>query len=164
MGAHLGRAVLFLAALGFAGCAAPDAILGAPQPGDELALALSPDWSARERTAVSRALETWRSASHGCLAVHIADVNEQADATLHRGPTPDGGAGWYSRPERALTVDADAIADVPDGVEAMTANLVGQIVGMPLHDGPRGVLSRGNVTAEVTADDRASCRAAGYCC
>jgi len=59
-------------------------------------------------------------------------------------------------------VNPPELATYEQGLRAMTANLVGQILGMQLHDG-RGVLSRDDVVFEFTPADRDACRAAGFC-
>lgn len=129
----------------------------APAPGEEYTLEADQAFPATEREEIRTALHAWENWSDGLLCVALVDG--PGDARIVR---EDFGTGRYSRRERALYVNPTELATYDNGLRAMTANLVGQFMGMKLHDGC-GVLGAKCVTFEFTDADRASCRAAGYC-
>lgn len=146
------RRVFYALALGLASSACASAL----GPG-EYDLATDPAFAPDERAQIASALDAWAVWTEGRLTVHLTD--DVGDATILREST---GTGRYSRRERALYVNPDELSTYDDGLRAMTANLVGQFSGMPLHDGC-GVLGRECVRFELSEADRASCRSAGFC-
>ncbi len=152
-------AVLCLIVACVSGCSIPEG----PAPG--VAYVLEPEgaWTAAELAEIGVACDEWRVWSDGALDVRLGSPG---DARVVRG---DAGANFGRVDElaAALVIDADGLANLGyplnDGVRALAENLIGVAAQMPRHGGPSGVLARHNVTPTFTADDRASCRAAGFC-
>lgn len=137
------------------GCSVPS--VEGVEPNHVYTVSVDSTFTAEERTEVGKALDDWRTWSDGALDVELVDGH--ADVSIRRKP---GELGAFSRVRRTIDLDPDELATYPSGLEAMTANIVGQMAGMALHDGC-GVLGRDCARAEFTPADLASCRAAGFC-
>lgn len=126
-----------------------------PLEGEEHTLSVDASFTPGERAGIQAAADTWRAETKGRFNVRVTEASGEVE--LHRGP-----AGLYfghfDRGARTITIDADNLNAYDRGVQAMTANMLGQFVGMSLHDGC-GVLGRECVVAEFTEADRASCSA-----
>ncbi len=152
-------ALLGLIAACVSGCSIPEG----PTPGSAYVLEPEGAWTATELEELAIACDEWRVWSDGALDVRIGSPGTARVVRGEAGPNfgrvdPVGGA---------LVLDPDGLAALgyppSEGLRAMAENLMALAAQMAPHDGPEGILSRGNVTPTFTADDRASCRAAGFC-
>ncbi len=140
--------------LACAGCALPSLEMPALE-GEEHTLFVDPAFSSSERAEIEAAVGTWRTETAGRVNVRLTD-EPGADVELVRAQTGIELLGHFNRMQRNITIDADALGAYPRGVQAMTANMLGQFVGLPLH-GSCGVLGRDCLQADFTEADRAVC-------
>ena len=129
--------------------------------GTEHVLSIDSAFTAEERSEIEEGAALWREATAGRMNVRVT-AEPGGEATMRRGPTGGDRFGRITWASRSISIDADALAAYPHGVRAMTANMLGQIVGMPLHDGC-GVLGRDCLKPKFTPADRDVCVGFGAC-
>lgn len=127
--------------------------------GTEHVVSVDPSFTENERVEIHAAADLWRAETKGRLAIRLTDEHD-AEVKILRGHA--AALGHFDRTRGTIVLDADGLADYRAGVRSMAANMIGQYVGMPLHDGC-GVLARHCVVPEFSDGDRASCEAVGAC-
>lgn len=152
--------ILALSLLSLAACALPSLEESAVQPGKRYIATTTGAWTDDEIQELRAACDLWRKETQGAIDIDLS--TEPGDVEVRRSTTGSSILGRFTRFERLIIIDADALKTYEHGVGAMMANLIGQFARMKLHDGP-GVLSNEDVRLEFTEADRASCREAGYC-
>lgn len=146
-------ALLACAALPLSGCS-----MTLVEPGDG-PFVVTPEgqWSQGEIYELDRACRTWAQLTDGALSCKLGP---DGDARAIRGATGQDYLARLVAVERAVYLDADRM--LPGELGPIAMNAFGLASGMKLHPG-RGILSSEQVSAEFTAADRESCRAAGFC-
>lgn len=152
---RLGAPALAWWALACVGCVSTIGV----EPGREYRLAVDDAFTEVERADIRDGVERWREASSGRMNVHLVAQGEPSDGEIHRGQSD------ISARRRTLEgwIDADAMADDPEGVYAATLHIEGVLFGVPFVRDARAAMNPDDVADDLTEPDLEACRSVGLC-
>lgn len=154
-----GLAAAFVAAA-LAGCGVGP---NAPEPFESYGVALLGNWSPDEVEEATLAFAAWRGATDGRLQISLVPADE-ADAFIRARPV--AGESYARLDLVSTSIQIDLARMRADGwstasIGALVRNMIGQAVGIALHDEP-GVMSRADVRRDFTRADFDAIAAAGW--